>query len=164
MKGIEHRFSQSRRAKGLPDGRMREQIDRAACAQRWESLTANADGLALVDDGDGASDGGVGDRGGLAVIEGLGGRADDKLLEVLCAGPVEGDEIEEAGRHEVVEQIRIPTAGGATVCQFTGDDIDNCNAMGQGGDDGRGAPGGVEINDGAGVGHKGAGIIHAGQG
>ena len=101
--------------KRASDIRMREQVHRAADAQFGKSLSADPVCLALVDDRDRAALGGVSDRCGLTVVEGVRCAPDDKFLKGLSGQIAQRHYLDETGGDELAQQIRVRVCRGGSL-------------------------------------------------
>lgn len=153
LKGISDGLSQRRLPNRIEDIGMRKDIDGAARAQCREACRANPVRFSFVDKCQGA----VGDRicngGSFTVVQGLGGGANDQLLEMLLGFVDETDDIHKTGTHEFIEAIGILPAPRPACFQLRQYDIDDRQAIGQRAQYIGGTSGGIETYDDAGIGN-----------
>ena len=84
-------------------------------------FATNAMGFAFVDQGDSVMFYGDGDGGGLAVVEGLGGRTNHELFEMLCPYIAHGDDFHESVIDEFLQMVCISAASSLACFQLDKD-------------------------------------------
>src|SRR5208282_2887537 len=118
LQRAEYRVGERAGAERPANVSMRQDVDRAVDPEFRKQFRAKTRRLALVDNGNRPASGGVGDRGGLAVVEGFYGRPDNQPFEMRVGFVVETNDLDQLFRDKRFEDVRIKSAALSSPVEF----------------------------------------------